>query len=175
MLTDAGQIAGDAAVTDTGVVVDADSPDLGTPDLGTPTDAGEPADVGGPIDAGEPADLGTPADAGAEDAGNPAVTFTEVFDSILSVSCSCHGGMSHPTGLTMQNRAAAYANLVEAATTSGSCTNLPRVDPGDADNSSLYRRITGTSCGTSMPFGSTLSAPNAAKIQAWINAGAADD
>ncbi len=149
---------------------------------GEAVDAGAtPADDAGAMtqDAGA-----TPAeDAGAtpaEDAGGGGGTAphwsTDVYP-ILAAGCAgaaCHvGGASAPRlGMTA---ASAY---MAVTTGRGLCaaTSTALVTPGMPDASLLYRKVSGSTCGTRMPLGRpALSAAEQQTISAWIAAGALDD
>ena len=105
---------------------------------------------------------------------NPAA-FTAQVQPIFDGYCtSCHTA-SHITGLNLTS-GASYALLVNAdAFYPGDCTGgvTKRVVPSDADNSILWKRISGTSCTDQMPLNSPpLSDANQARIRSWILSGA---
>jgi hypothetical protein len=96
-------------------------------------------------------------------------------------NCSCHVNGA-PAGLAMPDAATAFGNLVEVASTEE--PSLDRVTPGDALNSYIYQKITGTQAGigvgnvqmpnTGTPMSlSPLSGAEMATFEEWINAGAA--
>jgi hypothetical protein len=97
-----------------------------------------------------------------------AVHYAAQIQPIFDAQCiSCHGtqgNLSLAAGVS-------YNNLGHVPAAS-SCTNLHRVFPGSADNSVLYRKVSGTSCGGRMPQGGSLSAGDIALIRTWINEGA---
>jgi hypothetical protein len=98
----------------------------------------------------------------------PPVSFSSQVQPIFNAHCtSCHGGNG---GLTI-TAGVSYNNLVNVNAQS-SCTALKRVLPSGAASSVLYRKISGTSCGSQMPQGSILSADDIAVISNWINQGA---
>jgi hypothetical protein len=101
----------------------------------------------------------------------PPVSFSNQIQPIFNAQCaSCHGGNG---GLTITT-GVSYNNLVNVNAQS-SCTSLKRVLPNDAANSVLYRKVSGTSCGSQMPQGSVLSADEIALIRNWINQGASNN
>ena len=97
------------------------------------------------------------------------VSFSNKIQPIFNNQCggSCHGsngGLSLAAG-------SSYSNLVNVQAQS-SCTSLKRVFPNDAANSVLFKKVSGTTCGTRMPEGGALTAGDIALIQDWINQGA---
>jgi hypothetical protein len=151
----------------------APSADSGSPEPDAQGDATTQSDASGQDALAE-------ADAAPEPDGAPAApTFTTIYDTILSTSCSpCHTSGSSG-GLSMSNRDTAYDNLVDVAAASGSCssTGLDRAASGDADNSLLVQKLRASPpCGARMPLGrSPLSTDQIELIEQWINAGAKDD
>lgn len=98
----------------------------------------------------------------------PSVHFATQIQPIFNSQCtSCHGTQG---GLSLQS-GVSYGNLVNVQAQSA-CTNLKRVSPNDAANSVLYRKVSGTSCGSQMPQGGALNAQDITRIQTWINEGA---
>jgi hypothetical protein len=98
----------------------------------------------------------------------PPVSFSTQIQPIFNAQCtSCHGGNG---GLTI-TAGVSYNNLVNVNAQS-SCTSLKRVFPHDAANSVLYKKVSGTSCGSQMPQGSPLSPNEIVFIRDWINQGA---
>ncbi|MCB9763772.1 MAG: hypothetical protein H6739_28645 [Alphaproteobacteria bacterium] len=101
-------------------------------------------------------------------------TFTEV-DTMLVQSCgfnSCHG--TGTGGLTLDGDGD-YDRLVNAASTGDPSRTL--IVPGDPDNSYLLWKMLGLSAaaGEPMPPPSGGLDTEAAMVQAWIEAGAAND
>jgi Cytochrome c. len=98
----------------------------------------------------------------------PLVSFSNQIQPIFNSQCTgCHGGTG---GLTI-TAGVSYNNLVNVFAQS-SCTSLKRVLPNDADNSVLYKKVSGTTCGNQMPQGGALSTSDIALIRDWINQGA---
>lgn len=158
----------DATVrTDTGIAgnpdataADAEAADAGFADSGIEdTGAGNPDAL--PADSGE-----TP------DSGVAAPTFTQVY-AVIEANCSCH--VNAGTTPLMPNKNAAHAALVGVQAV-GLC-NGQYVAAGDADNSVLYRKVSGINlCGARMPRGQApLSAMQIQLFEDWINAGALND
>ncbi|HEY0159014.1 MAG TPA: hypothetical protein VGF28_17140 [Thermoanaerobaculia bacterium] len=108
---------------------------------------------------------------------DPNATFTRVQNEIFTPTCAsigCH----HPVGQQSQlvlTAAQSYANTVNIA--SVEMPQLRRVQPGDPDNSYLYRKITGSGItGERMPLSlPPLSAAQIALVRDWIRRGAPND
>jgi hypothetical protein len=98
----------------------------------------------------------------------PLVSFSNQIQPIFNRQCTgCHGGSG---GLTL-TAGASYNNLVNINAQS-SCPSLKRVLPNDAANSVLYKKVSGTTCGSRMPTGSALSTSDITLVRDWINQGA---
>ena len=101
----------------------------------------------------------------------PLVSFSNQIQPIFNSQCTgCHGGNG---GLTI-TAGASYNNLVNVNAQS-SCPSLKRVLPNDAANSVLYKKVSGTTCGSQMPQGGSLSTSDIALIRDWINQGASNN
>ena len=101
--------------------------------------------------------------------------FTDL-QPIFSMTCvACHGNSG---GLRLEP-ANAYAELVGVATSNTACNTLVRVAPGAPDQSSLIRKMTGTTCGDRMPRAEpTYFDDNpglVVRVRSWILAGALND
>jgi ankyrin repeat protein len=72
----------------------------------------------------------------------------------------CHGPALATSGLRLDRKSSVFKN------------GLRRVVPGSTQNSMLYRRVTGTAFGLSMPPGGQLRPEQIATIKAWIEEGA---
>ena len=94
---------------------------------------------------------------------------------IWTAQCvGCHGA-SNPDGQLTLVDGSSRAALVSQPMVK-SCSDATRVVPGDPSSSGLMDRLTGTSCGTMMPEGSSaLPAGNLVLIQSWILRGALDN
>jgi hypothetical protein len=132
--------------------------------------------------------------AGASGASATAPTFTRVFQEVL-VDKGCAGELCHGSGqggLSMDDRADAYLNLVGVTAAGPSCmaSGKMRVQPFMPDASLLLEKMSQPmpSCGDMMPIGARLapncivedpSACNTAEelqlVGDWIAAGALDD
>jgi hypothetical protein len=132
--------------------------------------------------------------AGASGASATAPTFTRVFQEVL-VDKGCAGELCHGSGqggLSMDDRADAYASLVGVSAAGPSCmaSGKMRVQPFMPDASLLLEKMSQPmpSCGDMMPIGAKLapncivddpSACNTAEelqlVRDWIAAGALDD
>jgi hypothetical protein len=97
------------------------------------------------------------------------VSFGADVQPLFNNSCvGCHGGSG---GLSLAS-GQSYTNLVNAQAQAG-CTTQKRVQPGDATVSVLYKRISGSDCGSRMPKNlAPLASSDIAKIRDWINQGA---
>jgi hypothetical protein len=128
----------------------------------------------------------------SSDASSPSVddgppgTFTEIYDTILSVDtdsrCNfCHSmpasqvsnGLFH-TGM---DQAETYAAITGTTSTSKSCSGRAIVVPGHPEESLLALKVSGKPpCGNRMPLGgAALSKEKVRLIRSWIAAGAIDD
>jgi hypothetical protein len=100
------------------------------------------------------------------------VSFGNDVQPIFTNSCvnaGCHPGGGAPFSLAAGQ---SYADMVNVQATAG-CTTEKRVLPGNAASSVLYKRVSGSSCGSQMPFGApALSAADIQRIADWINQGA---
>ena len=111
-----------------------------------------------------------------DDAGPAGADFGEVITILRAACAGCHtssttGGFN--VGTNAAANMAAYMDLTAEAPTAACGGRTARVTPGDAEDSYLIRRLTGTSCGNRMPAGrAALSAAQIDTIRSWINAGA---
>jgi hypothetical protein len=123
------------------------------------------------------ATTGTPTtgDPTTETTGSPAeLSFAaDVWDPILSPTCSCHGAGSG--GLTLgADAATAYAALVGVKSIG---SPLNHVEAGDSTASYLINKLEGTQIeaggsGGKMPLAGMVSADQIQTIKDWIDAGA---
>ena len=98
----------------------------------------------------------------------PTVSFSNQIQPIFNIQCTgCHGNNG---GLTI-TAGVSYNNLVNVNART-SCPSFKRVLPNDAANSVLYRKVSGTTCGSRMPTGVALSTSDITLIRDWINQGA---
>ena len=96
------------------------------------------------------------------------VSFAVQIQPIFNANCTnCHG-----TNGDLTLTAGASFNQLYNIQASSSCTSLYRVFPNDADNSVLYRKVAGTTCGSRMPVGGSLLQTEINLIHDWINQGA---
>ena len=100
----------------------------------------------------------------------PLVSFSNQIQPIFNNNNQCTGCHGGSGGLTI-TAGASYNNLVNVNAQS-SCTSLRRVLPNDADNSVLYKKVSGTTCGSRMPTNGALSTSDITLIRDWINQGA---
>lgn len=115
-------------------------------------------------------DVGTGPDDGGGPPASPsfATHVNPIFDAKGCTAGSCHGGGAG--GLTLTGSASTnYSNLVSVQS---SDPLFLLVEPGDADNSYLVRKVEG-SAGARMPLGgSPLSSNQIQTIRNWIDSGA---
>jgi hypothetical protein len=120
---------------------------------------GTPATGGTTGTGGTRATGGTTGSGGSTGAGGAAAaTFTQIYQTILTVSCaggSCHNPGTQG-GVSFASQSSAYSAVKS------------RVVAGNATGSSFYTTVNGGR----MPPGNKLSATLIAEIAAWINAGA---
>ena len=116
--------------------------------------------------------------------------FSAIYQDIIA-GTGCNGGPSCHAGtvagaLKMTTPAEAYAALVGVKAmgtnippggTDCRTTDLLRVAPNDPDHSLLVQKLEAATpaCGTRMPPGGMLTAPQLAQIRTWITSGAAND
>jgi hypothetical protein len=123
--------------------------------------------AGAPVDAASqpPADsVGLP-----RPDSTGTVSFSKQIQPIFDARCTtCHGG----SGGLVLDEGESYSNLANV-TAQKSCPSEKRVTPGNASASVLYKKISGTSCGTQMPKkGPPLSEAEIRLIRTWIDEGA---
>ena len=100
-------------------------------------------------------------------------TFAQVQETIFDVSCAlsgCHGDSAWPNLAAGQ----AYDNIVNVESSRG----IALVEPGDPDNSYLYRKLLADADidGVRMPLGGPYLTPDALEtVRAWIEKGAPND
>jgi hypothetical protein len=123
-----------------------------------------------------------PVDAGPPSIDAAGATFTAVYSQIINGPPGCNGCHANPgaaAGLDMGTQASAYASLVgQHVTAAAPCVSqsVLLVDPGNANESLMYLKVTSPPCGGRMPLGgSMLSSDLIQLIEAWIDAGAKND
>jgi len=110
----------------------------------------------------------------AEEGCERGPSFTEVYAFFESRCTSCHGGSDPDGDLDLSTPSVAWASLVDVP---ARCDGSPRVAPGNARASLLWRKVARTDlCGDRMPpSGPPASGSDAALIERWIDAGALND
>jgi len=107
---------------------------------------------------------------------DPSATFTRVKTEVLPTCAAvgCHGTIAPQENLILAPNTA-YANTVNVP--SVEVSSMPRVKPGDPNNSYLYRKITGSGItGERMPLGGPyLSDAQISLVRDWIRRGAPND
>jgi len=143
-------------------------PPAGEPvlDAGTLVDA-RVADPPRTEDAGgtRPVDAGTPG--AVVDAAPPAPACD--FKALMQTKCgnaACHGGPTNSTGLDLTSEGLAARLMGESG--SGVCGTKQMIDLDDPADSVLYLTVTGSSCGTRMPIGASLTEGEQTCILRWI-------
>jgi len=106
--------------------------------------------------------------------------FAALYEDLLLPACAaaiCHGQAAG--ALDMSTRALAYDSLVGVPAAGEACggKGFVRVIPGDSAGSLLVGKLVfdGAPCGETMPLGGVLVDADAARIAAWIDAGALDN
>lgn len=127
-----------------------------------------------------------PCDAGSVECGGVCVDeipadIDSVTEHIFAKSCAfsvCHDAASPAEGLSLHDLAAVRAAIGKASSQDGT---VPLIDPGNPDNSYLYRKLTGENitatdasgnAATPMPPADALCEPKLAAVRTWIAAGA---
>jgi len=118
-----------------------------------------------------------PTDPGGGEPPDPSATFTRVQNEIFTPTCAnlgCHDPLGRQQGMVLK-AGSAYANIVNVPSTE--VPSLVRVAPGDAANSYLYRKITGSGItGDRMPQAlPPLSDAQIKLVRDWIRRGAPND
>lgn len=112
------------------------------------------------------------------EAGGSVATFTDVQNRIFSASCAfsgCHAGSAPAQGMNL-SQGMAYGEIVGVP--SAQQPSLDRIEPGDADASYLYLKVTGapTITGSRMPRGGPpLDQELVDLLRDWIERGAPND
>ena len=108
-----------------------------------------------------------------DSAAEGPATFAQVQETIFAVSCAlsgCHGDSAWPNLSVGQ----AYDNIVDVESSRG----IALVEPGDPDNSYLYRKLLADADidGARMPPSGPYLTPDALEtVRAWIEKGAPND
>lgn len=152
-------------------------------DAGKPTAAPVVMDAGKPsaMDAGKPPaamDAGSmPPMAAMMAAGSvspkPAADAAAACDfrGLVQMKCgnaSCHGAPATNTGLDLTSPS--LAMRVAGRKGPSACASKLLIDTENPKQSALYLKVTGTSCGSQMPLGGTLSASEQACVLSWLEA-----
>lgn len=117
------------------------------------------------------------APAGSGEPIDSSATFTRVQNEIFTPSCAtfvCHDTLGQQQGLVLA-AGRAYASIVSKPSTQ--VASLQLVTAGNADNSYLYRKVTGVGItGDRMPQGRAPLSPEQLKLlRDWIRRGAPND
>ncbi len=124
-----------------------------------------------PAESGSGSGSGGADGSGNED-GELDPPFSQLQSEIFTPSCaftSCHGGDRPPRDLSL-TEGESYASLLKGETR----LSIPRVTPGDPDQSALVKVLEGSFEGTSpMPLGQPpLEEEQIELVRRWIAAGA---
>jgi predicted CxxxxCH...CXXCH cytochrome family protein len=106
--------------------------------------------------------LGTGGAGGQVGTGGSAATFTQIYQTILTVTCAgseCHSP-GKQAGVSFASQSSAFTSLKS------------RVVAGDAEGSSFYALL---NAGVIPPIGNNLTPTQLAEVAAWIDAGATND
>lgn len=108
---------------------------------------------------------------------DPNATFARVQTTIFTPTCAvagCHDAFGRSAGLIL-SADQSWANIVNQPSTEA--PGLDRVEPGDPDQSYLYRKVLGVGItGERMPaFSPPLSEESIRLIRDWIRRGAPND
>jgi len=101
-----------------------------------------------------------------------SLSFSQNIQPIFSNNCAfsgCHGTSGAQQGMVLAS-GHAYSNIVNVYSTED--PNYKRVQPGSADSSFLYLKITNPPLGNKMPQGGSLTSGEISAIQKWIDQGA---
>lgn len=106
---------------------------------------------------------------------NLTATFSSIQENILTPKC-VNAGCHPPAGPMSLREGVAYENLVNKP----SAYDMPRVDPGNPDNSALYLKLIGDArvggAAFRMPLGrDPLSDEEITAVRDWIQRGAKND
>jgi hypothetical protein len=125
-----------------------------------------------------------PMESDDEDAGRPVVAMPVAgsaspakpdagtvcdFRGLVQLKCgsaACHGAPGAGTGLDLTS--ASLATRVEGRKGPGACASSLLIDKANPSKSALYLKITGTTCGTQMPLGGSLTPSEQACVLSWI-------
>ena len=91
------------------------------------------------------------------------------FRGLLQTKCgnaSCHGAPATNTGLDLTS--SSLAMRLAGRKGASSCTDKLLVDTGNPEQSLLYLKVSGSSCGVRMPLGGSLSASEQSCVLTWI-------
>jgi hypothetical protein len=107
---------------------------------------------------------------------NVSVPLYSYVQTIWNGACTtCHGTTGGQAGLNLGG-SVSWTNLVGASTTASACSTLKRVQANDPDNSTLVRKMEGTSCGGRMPANNTTyfntNPGMIVRVRSWILGGA---
>ncbi|HKR65965.1 MAG TPA: hypothetical protein VJZ00_19695 [Thermoanaerobaculia bacterium] len=108
---------------------------------------------------------------------DPTATFTRVQSEIFTPTCAaigCHHPVGQQSNMVL-TASVSYANIVNVSSVEN--PSLKRIAPGDAPNSYLYRKITGSGItGDRMPQAlPPLSDAQIKLVRDWIRRGAPND
>jgi len=120
----------------------------------------------GVADGGSAAGAGAAAGSGGETAAKSCD-----FRALMQERCgsaSCHGAPASSTGLDLTS--AMPAQRLQGRSGSGTCSDKLLIDPAQPEQSKLYLKVSGASCGVRMPLGGSLTASEEACVLTWIEA-----
>jgi hypothetical protein len=157
-----------------------------------PAPANDDDDAGAPPvvkpDAGKPPVTNDDDDDDEDDAGRPPVVSMPMagsmstpmpmpdagmacdFRGLVQMKCggsACHGAPASGTGLDLTSPM--LAMRVEGRKGPAACSNKLLIDKANPAQSAIYLKITGTTCGSQMPLGGSLTASEKACVLSWID------
>lgn len=126
-----------------------------------------PAPMDTDEDAGRPV-VAMPVAGGASQSKPDAAAQCD-FRGLVQMKCgnaTCHGAPATGTGLDLTS--ASLATRVDGRKGPSACGTQLLIDKANPTQSALYLKITGTTCGSQMPLGGSLTASEQACVLSWI-------
>jgi hypothetical protein len=120
-------------------------------------------------DAGKPPVVAMPA-AGSASPAKPDAGAVCDFRGLVQMKCgsaACHLAPALGSGLDLTS--ASLATRVEGRKGPGACASNLLIDKANPSKSALYLKITGTTCGSQMPLGGSLTPSEQACVLSWID------
>ncbi|MCP4807689.1 MAG: hypothetical protein GY913_27110 [Proteobacteria bacterium] len=137
------------------------------------------ADMDADSDTDSDADADTDADSDADSDADTDPTYDADIVPLFEANCTDYGCHLNRESINSLDATVAYGFLTTEM--SEDIPSMPKVDPGDPENSYLFLKLEGThvdagGAGARMPKGQDpLSAEELALVEAWIDAGAPEN